>query len=93
MPSHTQLVVQQVSKPSASQQHVGIGTVIDSAFSTGSRELKSEEGTAVALAVIVHQPPSLVRTREPAGPKITACLRLVPPHAETLAKGHFDISG
>ena len=36
------------SKPAASQQHVGIGTVIGSAFSIGTRELKSSEGTAVA---------------------------------------------
>ena len=81
------------SKPAASQQHVGIGTVIDSACSIGNRELKSSEGTAVASAGVLHQPPSSARTREPAGPKRPACLRLVPPHTETLAKGHFDISG
>ena len=36
------------SKPAASQQHVGIGTVINSACRIGNRELKSSEGTAVA---------------------------------------------
>ena len=80
------------SKPAASQQHVGIGTVIDSACSIGNRELKSSEGTAVASAVLFHQPPSSSRTRESAGPKRPARSRLVPLHAETSAKGHFDIS-
>ena len=80
------------SKPAASQQHVGIGTVINSACSIGNRELKSSEGTAVASAVMFHQPPSTSRTRESAGPKRPARSRLVPLHAETSAKGHFDIS-
>ena len=46
------------SKPAASQQHVGIGTVIDSACRIGNRELKSTKGMAVASAVVFHRPPS-----------------------------------
>ena len=80
------------SKRAASQQHVGIGTDIDRACSTANRELKNSDGSAVAAATVNQQPPASARARERASSKRPACLRLVPPDAETLAKGHFDIS-
>ena len=57
------------SKPAASQQHVGIGTVIDSACRMGNRELKSSKGMAVASAVVFHRPPSSARPA-PGSPQV-----------------------